>query len=110
MLSVIHSVFFTQLFLYYWYLIYALPLIVIALSAGADGSGSKLGSLTKQPWTRLALPVAFLVLFAAVSRPPVFGISYGTDLFEPRRVDFERASSRWSVHPDGTMTREKGFY
>lgn len=108
--SIVHSVFFTQLFLYYWYLIYALPFLTIALAVGISGISEWLKERTKQKWLALAIPAAGLAAFVVLVNPAMPGINRQMGPFEIQETEIKRADSRFIVHPDGRHTREKGFY
>ncbi|MEM9481859.1 MAG: glycosyltransferase family 39 protein [Verrucomicrobiota bacterium] len=119
--SIIHSVFYTQLFLYYWYLIYALPFLVIAVAVGLSGIGEWLKEKTKQSWLTLALSAAGVAAFLYLPKPDMHGVTYlpkpkipGINAkwgpFAIQKVEHKRADSRFIVHPDGRHTREKGYY
>ncbi|MEZ5301838.1 MAG: hypothetical protein R3F11_14490 [Verrucomicrobiales bacterium] len=104
-LSLLHHGVFTGFYIFYWYLIYALPFLIIFACAALPDE-AKSGRNPRLPMVAAAAAVA---AFALVSLP-FFG-RQGRDHIalypEPAKapVEFVRGHSRWIVFLDGHMER-----
>jgi uncharacterized membrane protein len=105
-----HSTLITGLYLYYWYIIYLLPVFIIVFSVGITSIAGFVRNRAVQSLVTLGSATAYLVTFAMITNASA---GKGRDLtkdYSPGDpyVEFQRGKARWRVYPNGTMTRELG--
>jgi hypothetical protein len=90
--------------LFYWYLIYALPVVIALVGAGLDRIGERLAAVWRWDQAALVPSVAFFAVFVAViSGGP--GRTKWWPGAQRSPVAYARGPFLYVTHPDGTTER-----
>ena len=107
-LAYAHSTLITGLYMWYWYVIYFLPVFIIVFSVGITSIAGFIRKRTAQSWVTLGISTAYLAAFAMIT-----SVSAGKGRMLNRHygpgkpyVEFQRGKARWRVYPNGIITRE----
>lgn len=100
--AVHHWVFYT--FIYYWYLIYAMPVVLMLLGLGLEAASEACAGRWKRPWLAWAPAFATAVLLIAVNQGGPGRIGWIQSPFKlPEQ--FDRGRFLWITYPDGRTVR-----
>ena len=95
----------TDTFLYYWYLIYFLPIVIALAAMALDEIADRCGRRFHKPAVSTAIITLFFALFLA---PSVMGDTR-FNWFPPKASSpevFDRGRFHWVTYPDGKTRRE----
>lgn len=92
-------------FIYYWYLIYALPVVLVLMALGAEAVGDAVGKRGRGEWLAWIPPLAVAAVLVSVNLGGTgrMGWIWGP-VTKPEQ--FDRGRYLWITYPDGKTVRE----
>ena len=91
-------------FIYDWYLIYALPVILVLLGLGLEAAGEACKRLGKRAWLFWVPTLCFAALLLAVNRGGAGRLGWTQPPFT-KPEQFDRGRFLWITYPDGKTLR-----
>jgi hypothetical protein len=92
-------------FIYYWYLIYAMPVVLVLIALGTESVSDALLKRLRGAWLVCVPPLAVAALLASVNFRGVGRMGWIPERFtNPQQ--FDRGRFLWITYPDGKTVRE----
>jgi hypothetical protein len=92
-------------FIYYWYLIYAMPVVVVLMALGIEVVSDVLNKRWRTAWSAWLPAVAVAAVLFFVNRGGPGRMGWFPDPV-PRTEQFDRGRFLWTTYPDGKTVRE----
>jgi hypothetical protein len=91
-------------FIYYWYLIYAMPVVLMLFGLGLEAAGEMCLSRVRRGWVFWSPAAGFLVLLVWVNQAGLGRLGWTQPPFTHPEI-FDRGRFLWITHPDGQTVR-----
>lgn len=91
-------------FIYYWYIIYAMPVVLVLLGLGLEAAADALERKWRMPWLCALPALALIALLLSVNQGGLGRLGW-TQVPFTQPESFDRGRFLWITYPDGRTTR-----